>query len=153
MAGKMKRAKIIGRNPRGQKHGACAGSAAGTVTGRERKQQAAIGTQCIGPAIQRRSSPGADVNGIALVRSGPRQTRPFAGDVPEEVMRRIADYRAHDKHDPEYYLRRTVSKAQAEIQITGPDETCLRVRHANKTITDRYLCGHFGEVKVSEECQ
>jgi len=23
-------------------------------------------------------------------------------------MRRIADYRAHDKHDPEYYARRTV---------------------------------------------
>jgi hypothetical protein len=40
------------------------------------------------------------------------------GDVPEEVMRRIADYRAHDKHDPEYSARRTVSKAQAEIQIT-----------------------------------
>jgi len=46
------------------------------------------------------------------------------GDAPEEVMRRIADYRAHDKHDPEYYARRTVLKAQAEMQKTGtgPDE-------------------------------
>jgi hypothetical protein len=46
------------------------------------------------------------------------------GDAPEEVMRRIADYRAHDKHDPEYYARRTVLKAQAEMQRTGtsPDE-------------------------------
>ena len=46
------------------------------------------------------------------------------GDEPEEVIRRIADYRAHDKHDPEYYARRTVLKAQGEIQSTGtrPDE-------------------------------
>ena len=41
------------------------------------------------------------------------------GDAPEEVIRRIADYRAHDKHDPEYYARRTVLKAQAEMQRTG----------------------------------
>ena len=37
------------------------------------------------------------------------------GDDPEQVMRRIADYRADDKHDPEYYARRTVTKAQAEL--------------------------------------
>jgi hypothetical protein len=39
-------------------------------------------------------------------------------------MRRIADYRAHDKHDPEYYAKRTVLKAQAEMQMTntGLDE-------------------------------
>jgi hypothetical protein len=43
------------------------------------------------------------------------------GDSPEEVARRIADYRAHDKHDPEYYARRTVLKAQAELQITDAD--------------------------------
>jgi len=36
-------------------------------------------------------------------------------------MRRIADYRAHDKYDPEYYARRTVMKAQAELQITDAD--------------------------------
>jgi hypothetical protein len=46
------------------------------------------------------------------------------GDAPEEVIHRIADYRAHDKHDPEYYARHTVLKAQAEMQRTGtgPDE-------------------------------
>ena len=38
------------------------------------------------------------------------------GDDPEEVTRRIADYRAHDKHDPEYYARRTVMKARAELE-------------------------------------
>jgi hypothetical protein len=37
------------------------------------------------------------------------------GDEPEEVIRRIADYRANDKHDPEYYARLTVRKAQTEL--------------------------------------
>ena len=37
------------------------------------------------------------------------------GDDPEEVMRRIADYRSHDKDDPNYYARHTVMKAQAEL--------------------------------------
>ncbi len=36
------------------------------------------------------------------------------GDDPEEIVRRIADYRADDKHDPLYHARSTVSKAQAE---------------------------------------
>jgi hypothetical protein len=46
------------------------------------------------------------------------------GDDPEQVIRRIADYRTEDKHDPKYYARHTVLKAQAEIQMTGtsPDE-------------------------------
>ena len=38
------------------------------------------------------------------------------GDDPEEIIRRIADYRADEKHDPEYYARHTVAKAQAAIQ-------------------------------------
>ncbi len=38
------------------------------------------------------------------------------GDDPEEVIRKIADYRADDKHDPEDYALRTVTKAQAELQ-------------------------------------
>ena len=38
------------------------------------------------------------------------------GDDPEEVIRRIADYRADEKHDPEYYARYTVAKAQADLQ-------------------------------------
>jgi hypothetical protein len=36
------------------------------------------------------------------------------GDDPEEVVRRIADYRSGDKPDPEYYARHTVLKAQLE---------------------------------------
>lgn len=35
------------------------------------------------------------------------------GDDAEEVIRRIADYRAADKHDPLYYARHTVENAQA----------------------------------------
>jgi hypothetical protein len=37
------------------------------------------------------------------------------GDDPEEVIRRITDYRTADKHDPAYYARHTVERAQAEI--------------------------------------
>lgn len=46
------------------------------------------------------------------------------GDDPEEVIRRIADYRADEKHDPEYYARHTVTKAQAELQSrTGTQDS------------------------------
>jgi hypothetical protein len=37
------------------------------------------------------------------------------GDDPEEVIRRIADFRAGEKHDPSDYARRTVTKAQADL--------------------------------------
>jgi hypothetical protein len=48
------------------------------------------------------------------------------GDDPEEVVHRIADYRGSEKHDPESYARRTVTKAQVELQrrttgTTGAD--------------------------------
>jgi hypothetical protein len=38
------------------------------------------------------------------------------GDDPALVMQRIADFRAEDKQEPEYYARHTVAKAQAELQ-------------------------------------
>jgi hypothetical protein len=38
------------------------------------------------------------------------------GDDPEEVIRRIADYRAGEKHDPMYYARHTVMNAQIDLQ-------------------------------------
>jgi hypothetical protein len=38
------------------------------------------------------------------------------GDEPAEVIRRIADYRAEDKPNPEYYARHTVEKASAELR-------------------------------------
>jgi hypothetical protein len=37
------------------------------------------------------------------------------GDDPEVVIQRIADYRADDKCDPNYYARHTVTKAQAAL--------------------------------------
>lgn len=37
------------------------------------------------------------------------------GVLPEEVIRQIAAFRAHDKHDPEDYARRTVEKAQRQL--------------------------------------
>jgi hypothetical protein len=37
------------------------------------------------------------------------------GDNPDEIMRRIADYRADDKADPVYYARLTVIKAQLSL--------------------------------------
>jgi hypothetical protein len=37
------------------------------------------------------------------------------GDDPEEIVRRIADFRAQDKPSAEYYARHTVMKAQAEL--------------------------------------
>jgi hypothetical protein len=38
------------------------------------------------------------------------------GDDPEVVIQRIADYRAEDKADPQYYARHTVAKAQAQLE-------------------------------------
>lgn len=38
------------------------------------------------------------------------------GDDSEEVIQRISDYRANDKSDPADYARRTVSKAQEDLQ-------------------------------------
>ena len=46
------------------------------------------------------------------------------GDDPEVVIQRIADYRADGKDDPNYYARRTVTKAQAALQPkTAPPRT------------------------------
>jgi hypothetical protein len=42
--------------------------------------------------------------------------RSLARGVPaEEVIRQIATFRAHDKHNPEDYARRTVEKARAQL--------------------------------------
>lgn len=37
------------------------------------------------------------------------------GDPPDEIIRKIADYRAEDKADPDYYARLTVTKAGAAL--------------------------------------
>jgi len=52
------------------------------------------------------------------------------GDDPEEVIRRIADYRGDEKHDPIYYARLTVIKAQAQLEKGSDDaqpETAERI--------------------------
>jgi hypothetical protein len=51
------------------------------------------------------------------------------GDAPEEVIRRIADYRAEDKADPLYYARLTVTKAHADFHAKHADET-----HVTRTV-------------------
>jgi hypothetical protein len=38
------------------------------------------------------------------------------GDDPEDLIQQIAERRARDKSDPQYYARLTVTKAQAELQ-------------------------------------
>jgi RepB DNA-primase from phage plasmid len=38
------------------------------------------------------------------------------GDDPEEIVRQIAQHRAGDKSDPQYYARLTVQKARADIE-------------------------------------
>ena len=50
------------------------------------------------------------------------------GDDPGELIRRIADFRAGEKHDPLYYARHTVEKAQAALERTtmGANQTHKR---------------------------
>jgi hypothetical protein len=45
------------------------------------------------------------------------------GDDVEQIIRRIADYRADDKADPNYYARHTVEKAQADLEHRLPQQT------------------------------
>jgi len=42
------------------------------------------------------------------------------GDDPEEIIRRIANYRAGEKHDPLGYARRAVTKAQGDLASNTP---------------------------------
>lgn len=60
------------------------------------------------------------------------------GDAPEQVIRRIADYRADDKHDPDYYARRTVTKAQLQLVADkSPSESTLAVQTSSQEPTER----------------
>jgi hypothetical protein len=38
------------------------------------------------------------------------------GEIPEEIIRNIAEFRAYDKPNPQDYARRTVTKAMAELK-------------------------------------
>jgi DNA primase RepB-like protein len=55
-------------------------------------------------------------------------------DAPEDVMRRIADYRADDKADPAYYARLTVIKAQRALV---PPERDMATSKESVPLTDR----------------
>jgi hypothetical protein len=47
------------------------------------------------------------------------------GVPPQEVIRNIADFRAEDKYDPQDYARRTVAKAQAELNARNPQSNFM----------------------------
>jgi len=45
------------------------------------------------------------------------------GDDPEEIIRRIADFRADEKHNPQYYARLTVTNAQTALRSSREDHS------------------------------
>ena len=53
------------------------------------------------------------------------------GDDPEKVIQQIAQHRANDKSDPEYYARLTVTKAVAEFKglPSSNDESRSEPKH------------------------
>jgi hypothetical protein len=53
------------------------------------------------------------------------------GDNPEEIIRRIADFRGSDKSDPVYYARLTVTKALADLDMS-PMQTNTSVKPDNE---------------------
>jgi hypothetical protein len=59
------------------------------------------------------------------------------GDNPDEIMRRIADYRADDKADPAYYARLTVIKAQ--ISLMSPEAPTPTATMEPARVVDRDL--------------
>jgi hypothetical protein len=61
------------------------------------------------------------------------------GDDPEQVIRRIADYRADDKHDPDYYARHTVTKARLQLAADKSPSTPPLVTETNTPETAERL--------------
>jgi hypothetical protein len=59
------------------------------------------------------------------------------GDNPDEIMRRIADYRADDKADPAYYARLTVIKAQ--LSFMSPEAPTPTATMDSSRVVDRDL--------------
>ncbi len=59
------------------------------------------------------------------------------GDNPEQIIQRIADYRADDKADPAYYARLTVTKAQ--LALTAPELRTLPATVEASQAIDRDL--------------
>lgn len=63
------------------------------------------------------------------------------GDDPQEVMRRIADYRAEDKHDPLYYARLTVNKAQIDCKRETSEVAKTGTQTPDQPAPDRAILG------------
>jgi hypothetical protein len=59
------------------------------------------------------------------------------GDNPDEIMRRIADYRSDDKADPAYYARLTVTKAQ--LSLMSPETGTPLATVESSRVIDRDL--------------
>ena len=61
------------------------------------------------------------------------------GDEPDEIIRRIADFRSEDKPSPEYYARHTVMNAQAELQskAASTEVTFAELTPGNDLTQDR----------------
>jgi hypothetical protein len=59
------------------------------------------------------------------------------GDEPEQVIRRIADYRAEDKHDPDYYARHTVAKAQLQLAAAKSHTESALAQTSSQEPTER----------------
>jgi len=59
------------------------------------------------------------------------------GDNPDEIMRRIADYRSDDKADPTYYARLTVNKAQ--LSLMSPETDTPPATVESSRVIDRDL--------------
>jgi RepB DNA-primase from phage plasmid len=57
------------------------------------------------------------------------------GDPPEEVIRHIADYRADDKADPDYYARLTVHKAHSQLAARIAIDSAPE-RHPDRALDD-----------------
>jgi hypothetical protein len=59
------------------------------------------------------------------------------GDDPEEVIRRIADYRADEKHDANYYARHTVARAQGQLGLSISSSQCDSISTGENTKVHR----------------
>src|ERR1700751_1524908 len=73
------------------------------------------------------------------------------GDDYEEGIRRIADYRASDKHDPAYYARHTVEKALEELRSGPADlQSCDRdITHASEPCHEQGGAKGFAMTRTS----
>jgi len=63
------------------------------------------------------------------------------GDDPETVIQRIADYRAEDKHNPLYYARLTVNKAQIDFKRETSEVAKIGIHAHYKPPSERAILG------------